>query len=261
MSWLDKLKAIFNIELNSPLISINITKNSNNKNCTEGYAYDKENLKVFWDELPSEKKQEFSKTIKEYIADGNKLLETETAEVLHNLYKYNAESKNQQILNFFKPIIPQDDFEALECALYLRSLFQKKQDIKKLKSDIRQRFGDRGNNITNLCTAGYFEEFLMPLYNSSKERFNELYELIVAKSVVAVFVYSSMLQEEIMEEVTTKLTISRRYGIEFIHVHGIGAANISKIKQCIKEKKDFFDFFEKEIYEKDNIIIIELLLK
>jgi len=199
--------------------------------------------------------------IKESIKEGNPILEINASELLSQLYEYNKENKNNQTLNFFKPIIPLEDFEALESSLYLREVFIKNGDVSKLKQDIRKRFGDRGNTIANLCTAGYFEKFLLPLYNSSKERFKELYEIIVAKSVLAIFIHSQMSQEQIPKDITNKLRISTKYGIKFIHIHGIGDYNINKIKECLGEQKEYFDFFQKEIYEKDNIIIVELLLK
>lgn len=262
MGFLDKLKAIFNLEVNCPLISINITKNSNNINKKEGF-YDrtKGELDLYLDNIDEEKKKKIKEAIKESIEEGNQVLEINTSELLYQLYKYNKENKNNQILNFFKPIIPSEDFEALESSLYLREVFLSNGDVSKLKQDIRKRFGDRGNTIANLCTAGYFEKFLMPLYNSSKERFNELYEIIVAKSVLAIFVHSGMSQEQIPQEITNKLGISMKYGIKFIHIHGIGNYNINKIKECLEEQKEYFNFFQKEIYEKDNIMIVELLLK
>lgn len=260
----DKLKALFNLEVNSPIVSINITKNSHNPIDKKEFLYDKTNdkLELYLGDMSDEKREKLKEILKEYIGEENKLLEKETSKLLYKLYKYNKENKNIQLLSFFKPIIPREDLEALESSLYLREVFQSGfgEDIGKLKYDIIKRFGDRGNNISNLCTAGYFEQFLMPLYNSSKERFKELYDIIVDKSVVAVFVHSQMEQEDIPKEITTKLRISSKYGIKFIHIHGIGSGNIFKIKECLRYEKQFFKFFEKEIYEKDNLIIVELLL-
>ena len=262
MSFLDKLKAIFNLEVNCPLVSVNITKNSNNVTRKEG-VYDKAKgkLELYLDNIEEDKKKKIKEIIKESIEEGNQILEINTSELLYQLYQYNKENKNNQILSFFKQIIPPEDFEALESALYLREVFLHNGDVSKLKQDIRKRFGDRGNTIANLCTAGYFEKFLLPLYNSSKDRFNELYEIIVTKSVLAIFVHSGMSQEQIPIEITNKLGISMKYGIKFIHIHGIGIHNINKIKECLEEQKEYFNFFQKEIYEKDNIMIVELLLK
>lgn len=260
--WLDKLKALINFELNAPLIAINWNKNSNNQIKNENeYHYDekKKKLEIYLDNLSEEKKDKIAPIFKDYIADGNKLLEAKTSSLLKKLYKYNKDKNFWPLLKFFKPIIPPKDYEALEASLFLRREFEDRENITRYKENIRKKFGDRGNNIANLCSAGYFEEFLMPLYNSSKKRFEELYELIMEKSVVAVFVHGKMNEEEIPEEIEDKISISKKYGIDFLHIHGIGERNVDKIKNCIKEKKEYFTFFEKNIFEKDNIIIVELL--
>ncbi len=263
MSWFDKLKALFSIEVNSPIVQINIV-NSNNKLVKQDKIAhideDGKKLYISIDQLSSQQNKEMEKIIGEYIDSENKLLEIETDELLHSLYKYNKENKNKQIIEFFKPIIPEKDTEALEAALYLREVFARKGDIKKLKADISQSFGDRGNNIANLCTAGYFENFLIPLYNSSKEKFDKLYELIVEKSPFALFVHAGMSSNEIVDKIKVKLEISKKYGIKFVHIHGIGESNITKIKNCIESQKELFGFYEKKIFENEGILIIELLI-
>ncbi|MCK4730280.1 MAG: hypothetical protein KAT28_03090 [Candidatus Aenigmarchaeota archaeon] len=262
MNWFDKLKKLIHIEINSPIININIIKDSDNSTIGK-YDYDetKEKLNLYLDKLDDKTKEQLNPIFQEYLGEGNKLLENETSELLYSLYRYNKETKNRPILNFFKPIIPIEDFRALEASLYLRESFIKKEDIRKLKRDIKDRFGNRGNNISNLCTAGYFEEFLMPLHNYSRDQFTKLYELIVLNAVLAIFVHKQMPLEEITSQIKKKLEISKRYGIKFIHIHGIGKSNIAKIKNCIAYEKKFFDFFEKNNYEKEDIIIVELLLK
>ncbi|MFQ5621509.1 MAG: hypothetical protein ACE5FT_06740 [Candidatus Nanoarchaeia archaeon] len=68
-------------------------------------------------------------------------------------------------------------------------------------------------------------------------------------------------EDKIQAEIKLKLDLSKRYGIKFIHIHGIGASNVKNIKECVQRNKEFFDYFERHIYEKDNLIILELLLK
>lgn len=210
MAWLDKLKTLVNVDINSPIISINFNSNSNNRN-TPSTSYDpkEKKLEIYIDSLEPDKRKKLEPIIKEYIEEGNKLLEKETSRLLYRLYKYNEENRNSPILSFFKPIVSSADYAALEASLFLRSKFTARENVEKLKNDIRKRFGDRGNNISNLCTAGYFEEFLMPLYNSSKDSFKEQYEIIVSKAVLAVFVNRSMSPAEIKYQIIEKLQISK----------------------------------------------------
>lgn len=272
MGWFDKLKKL--LEVNNVRINfnnnslINITKDSHNNRFDEktGHYYDPDSriLHLHIDKVPIDIKNALQPTTKEFIKEGHKLLEIKARCLLERLYQYNKNNPDKNILAFFEEIIPKDDYEALNSALFLRSQFKEgKGDIISLKADIRSRFGDRGNNISNLCTAGYFEEFLMPLYNSSKDEFARLYEVIISRSIMAVFVHKRMELENIPNEITLKLELCKKYGIKFIHIHGIGKFNIEKIKNCINEQKEYFDFFEKKIYEdeKEYIIVVELLFK
>ena len=143
----------------------------------------------------------------------------------------------------------------------MRKKFEKGVSISDLKRDIIMRFGDRGRNISNLCSAGYFEEFLIPLYNSDKENFERIYEDLIANSMLAVFVNSGMDADDIPKELERKILISKKYGFKFIHVHGIGKKNISTIKEFINSKrKDLFNI-EKIRYAnpKEHILILELI--
>ena len=262
MGWLETLKAIFNLEINSPIISVNITKNSNNPEQKQ-YYYDpnEKRLDINLSNLSNDNREKIGKLVKDHINDGKLLLENRTSKLLHRLNDFRKSKTHVAVLDFFKNLIPLTDYEALEASLFLRHIFTLKGDVTKLKRDIRERFGERGKNIANLCTAGYFEQFLIPLYNSSKERFFELYDVIVSKSPVAVFVHENMQEEQIISELRSKVEISKRYGIKFIHIHGIGNNNVFRVKQFIREQRDYIGFFDKDIYEKENIIIVELIIK
>lgn len=261
MSWLDRLKGIVNIELNAPLI--NITRNSDNRVSDKDYFQDPESKELFinFDRLPPEKQAELSEVFNDALEEGEEIYETETKMLLEDLYSYQkSKDGDNKILDFFRDIISKDDFEALEASLYLRSRFSEHREVGQLKGDIKSRFGDRGKNIANLCTAGYFENFLMPLYNSSKENFLSVYDVVVSKSAMAIFVCSNMEKAGITSELSSKIELSKRYGLPFIHIHGIGQRNIFTIKNWVKENREVFSFMEKDIYENEGIIIVELLL-
>ena len=265
MGWFDKLKHFIkvDIKLNAPIFCINYNKDLKHINLEGGHYYDKERkiLHLNPENLPKEIQEILSKTTKQFIEEGNRLLENKTDDLLDKLYSYNKENPDNAVLSFFNGIIPPNDYESLQASLFLRSRFKLNEDVTMLKNGIRKRFGDRGNNISNLCTAGYFEEFLMPLYNASREDFRNIYEDIVNKSIVAIFVHRNMNSEEIPKEISKRIEISKKYGIKFIHIHGISNNNVKKIKQCIEEKKKYFEFFEKKIYENEekDIIVVQLV--
>ena len=284
MSWLDNLKSLLHFEINSPLFVNNVVINSNNTNSlnkvenkekkskqikegiTQKPLYyideEKKELNLLTDNMSDDEQEKLKPLIQEYLNTDNPLLEKKASTLLENLYVYNKEKKNLGIIQFFKPIISISDLEILEGSLYIREIFMKGENIINLKKDLITRFGDRGNNFANLCTAGYFDNFLMPLYNSSPEQFTQLYEGIVGRSMLTVFVHSGMDEKQIIDNITSKLKISKQYGVNFIHIHGIGKFNITTIKKCLTEKSEFFDgFYVKIKYDKDYIIIVELLKK
>jgi tRNA(Ile)-lysidine synthase TilS/MesJ len=102
----------------------------------------------------------------------------------------------------------------------------------------------------------------MNLYNSSPEQFKRLYELIVPKSIIAVFVYHDMRKEDIKKEIDLKIRLCKKYGVPFMHIHGIGKNNTKKIKEILAEEKVYFSYYQKSIFEDGDkgIIAVELLL-
>lgn len=264
MSLLDKLKALFNFEWKAPLININITNNSNNQEKSEKeYEKNEEkgNLDIYLDNLEDTKKKKLKEIVKEHVQEGNKFLEKNSSLLFKELCEFQKSKDNdKKVLDFFKNVLSEEDIEALECSLFLRREFNKRKDVGYMKQDIRTRFGDRGNNIANLCTAGYFEKFFIPLYNSSKEDFYKIYELAVSKSVLALFVHSQMSEDEIAEDIKSKLEISQKYGLKFFHIHGIGEQNIKTIKKCIEQNKEIFEIYNRDIFEDKGIIVVEIIL-
>lgn len=264
MSFLEKLKNLFKVDINinSPLVLINSNNKSHTNNDNRALYYDPQSKRNYLDFSKIKKDDAAIKeAVYDYLSSGQELLELETAELLYQLYDYQKTS-DRKIIDFFRNIISPADLEALDASLFLRTAFLRRESHErraKLKYDIQLSFGERGKNISNLCTAGYFENFLIPLYNSSQDKFNELYELIVKNSVLAVFVHQSMSKEEINSEVERKIAMSIKYGLKFVHIHGIGQSNVNRIKEYLENSPNSLSY-EKKFFEKDNILIVELLI-
>lgn len=265
---LGKLKTLLNINIavNEPLVSININSKSNNSALANKEFYhdpDAKKLDIFEENLSTAKKKSLADIIRSERDRGNEIFEDEAAFLLAKLRTYEKTKSDKQVLEFFKPLIPENDYEALKCALYLRHAFEKGESTQRLKEDIRFRFDVRGSNIANLCTAGYFESFLMPLYNASPKRFKELYDVSVKTAFPGVFVHTTKTANIISNEIVSKIKMCKKYGVPFLYVHGIGNTNIAKIKDFVGKNKHVHDFFEKTIFEDEGsgIILVELLLK
>ncbi|MFP4656584.1 MAG: hypothetical protein ACLFNK_03310 [Candidatus Woesearchaeota archaeon] len=269
MGFFDKLKKFiefFDSSNDSKIALIDNSKNNisvNIVNAKQGEAVeiDKENVSIDTDHLNEEKREELRSLVKDYVDEDGLLLEERSSNLLDELYNFNK--SKHTTLDFFKDIIPDEDYSALKASVFISIKFKKGEQITTLKEGVIKRHGDRGKNICNLCTAGYFEEFLIPLYNSDKDRFEEIYEDLISNSMLAVFVNPGMKPRDIEKQITRKMSMLKKYGFGFIHIHGIGKKNISKIRRFIdKNKKDGYIKIEKIRYSnpEEHIFIAELIL-
>ena len=236
---------------------------------THGYAHDIDNKIIYINPnyLDTAKKKLYIEIIKEYVHEGNRLLEIETNNLLQSLGKYSKDNNFKAVLSFFEGVIPYEDWVALESSFYLKSTFLAEGGdiIDYMKSDIGRRYGVRGTNISNLCTAGYFEHFIMELWNTkeSKEEFDRVYNAIVNNSIPALFIHKHTKTSHIPDLIGEKIHLCKRYHIPFVHIHAISKDNVDKINKCLESQKDFFKIFTKSIYENKSkdILIVELLLQ
>ncbi|KAA3649766.1 MAG: hypothetical protein DWP98_06460, partial [Bacteroidetes bacterium] len=131
-------------------------------------------------------KAELLLILKEYFENGSVIILNDIKPTITAYTHYAKTNKDQAILEFFRPIIPFDDFQALKMSLFLRYQDLNKKPIAYLKEDIISKYGSRGGNISNLCSKKYFEEEFKPLYNQvSNEKFNEYYEAVVMEKAKA----------------------------------------------------------------------------
>lgn len=148
----------------------------------------------------------------------------------------------KDVIDFFRGKIPNDDIIILQAAIYLKSVLDKNGDTSKIKGNIVSRYGQRGNNISNLYTAGYFDSWIKPLFKNfdkysdiDKKNTLEIYNLIVNDYPFAIFVGRSMTKETLIKTITDKLAKNKEYGIGTLTVHGIGEENIRKINSALLE--------------------------
>ncbi len=121
MGWLEKLEKLFHIEFKEPLLKIdlkiNFVNNSYNKpEVKQKTAYldvSEKKLYLNLDELNKEQKLKLPELLHEAVNEDNKILEADVSDLLNNLHKYKKETSDKQILEFFKPLIPENDLEAL----------------------------------------------------------------------------------------------------------------------------------------------------
>jgi hypothetical protein len=210
--------------------------------------------------------EEFKNIAATYIDNGNYLLEDESSELLDRLYKFNKESHYNKYLNFFQPIIPTEDFRALQSSYFMRKENESNKNAAQLgvfKRQIRNQFGKRGGHIANLCTAGYFEELLIPIHNHNKSSFQDWYNLVVEKEALTLFIHAGLKKGEIISTLKNKTELAKKYGLNSFYVHTKGKRNIKTVHECLKEFEKTYQAIPKvdrEISDLD-IIIIQFILK
>ncbi|MHB8261687.1 MAG: hypothetical protein ACYDCN_14720 [Bacteroidia bacterium] len=170
-------------------------------------------------------------------AEGGLTLKNNKKDILESYNKYSNSNKNKEILDFYHPILKSEDFSALKMSLYLRDQKSIGKDISVYKKDIRDRFGTRGANISNLCSAGYFDTEFKNLYEEvSREEFTQYYEIAVGKGARALFVYTEMTVHDIEQSFNFMVEKALKYHLKEFRIHGKGLVNVSKIQKFVEEQ-------------------------
>lgn len=187
------------------------------------------------------------KALKELIGDSPKFQfsNEKTIESRKLIDGYLGDNSDDPLRIFIRTNIPLQDQSIWYSALILRDEFNKGHNevVSKLKQQLISSRMDRGRNIANLCSAGYLETLIMPLYEAAKEKddinvFNRIYETIVVEYPFAVFVSSNRPYQEIKDEVTNKVKHVKSYGWKKVSIHGIGEENVKTIQKIAVEIQD-----------------------
>ncbi len=198
--------------------------------------------------LPPAKQKEFVQLFLNAQRENSiPLLEDEYRERVDDIATKQSTESEINTLSYFKHIIPSDDFAALRASLYLRDRFKEGagwDEISRLKTGIIKIHSRRGRNISDLCSAGYFETLIKKIYEEtisggySKEDFLSVYNIIIEEGTIAVFVSEGMPEKQIEIEIEGKIKRNKEYGIHFLYVHGIGGENSRKIRNVLYNLKD-----------------------
>jgi|GEM_PF-840889 len=195
--------------------------------------------------LTGDQKESLSLLIKKSFDGNDALLLEENADSTVSDFN-EVQQRSEDTLNYFKGKLPKQDLIILRAALFIKILHEDGQPVGKLKSDLVQRYGERAKNITNLCTAGYFDSLIKPLYeelsqkdNFTLQNFLEKYDILVSQYPFAVFVCHGMSIQEIKTIILEKIEINKKYGVnaKFIRVHGIGQENMKKISGVLNDEE------------------------
>lgn len=239
MSFLDNLSSLIKIDVSSlKNIILKINIGSNNKKIINNGKIVVVNVNKF-----DNKGQELIKEIlRGEVEEGKLLLEEDSSKLIEEVKAIESKGDNKSILKFFEGKIPASDQEILRASFIIKEIYEMHSPVSNLRDDILQRYGKRGINISNLCTAGYFSTLIKPLYeemsrlpNFSIDKFRERYNVIVEQYTFAVFVSNRMLPAETKQKILEKIELNKKYGIRQLNIHGIGKSNVIKIQEVLYE--------------------------
>lgn len=192
--------------------------------------------------------------------EGRPLLEAEVSERVSEISQEQIEDKD--LISFFEGKIPPADMTVLKSALYLRRISSPQISIDKYIQEIRYKYGQHGANIVHLCSAGYFESHLMPMYeelstrpNFTPQLFIDNYNLIIDNVPIAVFVKRSDTPDTLIDQVLEKVTFNRAYGLRVLHIHAIGFDNVVKVQQLLSNEQLLALFTDEPSISIDGTII------
>lgn len=244
MNFLNNLKSIFKIKFDlSKLSSIHLL--SDNKN-SQTINIVKKTININIGSVSPDLIPKLQNAIKKAVQQEDDLLiEDDANKLLIDISKVTQNKENTGLVQFFRGKINSKDLEILRAALYIKNVYERGSRIGDLKDDLIIKYGDRGRNIVNLCSAGYFDTLIKPLYNHmitepnfTPERFLDTFDKIITYSPFAIFVSSPMDSKELLLAVETRMELNKKYGINYINIHGIGEHNVSKIEELLKSLKD-----------------------
>ena len=203
------------------------------------YVYDQKNktLTVILPNLNdnTEVKKVCLELLKEVFECGEIPLMTSMDKTIKLYKKYSSKNNDKETLDFYGKILNTDDLGALKMSLFIKAQKNAQQDISSYRRSIKDRFGYRGLNISNLCSAGYFDTEFRNLYNSAPSQFQEYYEIVVGKGARALFVNLSMSVSDVEKAFDYTLNKAMKYHLSEFRIHGKGLGNINTIKSLVSE--------------------------
>lgn len=266
MSWFDKLKEFVKIDIHiHDVIKINIKSNDSSERFD--YNEGEKALSINLDKLTGVEKGEFGQIVRESVSEDITLLGQKPKELIEDIKLKEKSEDVQALLGYFKDKIPSDDFAALRSAVYIKKLFDERASpevIYDLKGDVIKKYGKRGLNICNLCSSGYFDTMIKPLYDEisnegfDKNVFLDNYNVIINEEAFAVFVSGDKSKSELKNIIERKINRNLSYGRRDVTIHGIGISNVVKIKEAISDIEKKYPIITKDIEEKGHIILAKL---
>lgn len=243
---------------------------NNNSPITINSTGDKVELNI--PHLPAQAQAEIESIIARTIDESDGFILEETAlSRIEQIQEYERQPEVKEEIDYFRRIIPAKDITTLRACFYLRRLYtqgDKSTEVSRLKDQIRRCHGKRGSNMANLCSAGYFDTWIKPLYEemcrlepdaaTRIERFQKIYNTILEEQPWTIFVCHSMTEEQLVDQILYKLEKIRSYGTDFLNIHALSSPNVLKVRNVLSVVEQKRPELIKKVSEEGSSIFIRL---
>lgn len=189
-------------------------------------------LTIVLSKLTLEEEEAVKTIVLKYWDKHGLFLSVEQEEILENYQGYTEYNPHTDILNLYTGKIPKEDLYALKMSLFMKVESEQGKNVDKIKRQIKDRFGNRGAYIANLCKAGYYEDiFRSQCFKLSSDKFTQYYELRVGKELAALFVHAGLTLKSMEVAFDEKITGCQLNLIPRFRVLGFGRRNFELINE------------------------------
>jgi hypothetical protein len=248
MSFLENLQSLVKFDFDLSKLK-NLTVKLINNNTIKDFIHVENKIVIInVQAVPPDKSREVKELIKKSVTEeGQILLQDKSKKLVDEITVFESSGHTLDLVEFFRGKVSASDLEILRASLFVKDVYDRGGQVGDLKRSIIMRHGDRGRNIVNLCTAGYFSSIIKPLYLEMQsqsdftiEKFLSTYNTIIMNYPFAIFVSNTTTLAELESEVEKKMAINKQYGINNLNLHGIGEDNIDKITAILEKFKEKF---------------------
>ena len=253
-------------------LKINLLNNINNNSPV---IYDKRTqiLNINLGKQSPESIKDILSSLPEIVDAGFPTLKLTSTQKAEDYLEKIGVSENQKLIGYYADKLPAGDLVILKASLYLKSVLSNGGETISIKNDIAKRFGARGRNISNLCSANYFNTVIRTVYESMSkakdfkiEMFWKEYNFIVDIYPFAVFVNVGMGEKEIkkttLEIRETEKDIGRKKDYLASVLRLIAQSGDKNSLEILLAHKSLSEFLDQLEYVKDlNASLEEVLGK
>ena len=180
-----------------------------------------------FDDIKDELRKQFNELNVQFLTE-------QSDKIVIGFKDFEQSSPYSKIADFFTDKISTTDLQFLRTGLYVRYLSDNGHRDEAIKiKDESIRNNPRARNIINLASAGYFEEYIQPIFeNNDKVTFDNEYEEVVNYLPEIIFVNNSMTVDKIMSELDKKLALSAQYHLQ------VQCIMINGLNQCVQRIRE-----------------------